>query len=108
MNMTLADIKVKFNVEDTVFEITQDIDLEGSELNMRSGCSLSFKGGSIINGILTLNKTKILPNSCIISDYITAEIQGTYAKGQCLYDTTLNKPKWWNGTNWIDATGATV
>lgn len=41
--MTLADIKVKFNVEDTVFEITQDIDLEGSELNMRSGCSLSLK-----------------------------------------------------------------
>ena len=24
------------------------------------------------------------------------------------YDTTLNKPIWWNGNNWIDATGATV
>lgn len=24
------------------------------------------------------------------------------------YDTNLNKPIWWNGTNWIDATGATV
>ena len=23
-------------------------------------------------------------------------------------DTTLGKPIWWNGTNWIDATGATV
>lgn len=24
------------------------------------------------------------------------------------FDTTLNKPIWWNGTNWVDATGATV
>lgn len=24
------------------------------------------------------------------------------------YDTTLGKPIWWNGSNWIDATGATV
>lgn len=24
------------------------------------------------------------------------------------YDTTLNKPIWWDGTNWVDATGATV
>lgn len=23
-------------------------------------------------------------------------------------DTTLNKPIWWDGTNWVDATGATV
>ena len=24
------------------------------------------------------------------------------------FDTTLNKPIWWNGTNWVDATGTTV
>lgn len=24
------------------------------------------------------------------------------------YDITINKPIWWNGTNWIDATGTTV
>jgi len=24
------------------------------------------------------------------------------------YDTTLNKPIWWNGTNWVDATGTSV
>lgn len=24
------------------------------------------------------------------------------------YDTTLNKQIWWNGSNWIDSTGATV
>lgn len=29
-------------------------------------------------------------------------------RGFQYYDTTLNKPIWWNGTNWVDATGATV
>ena len=28
--------------------------------------------------------------------------------GQQYFDTTLNKPIWWNGTNWIDSTGTTV
>ena len=43
----------------------------------------------------------MLPNGCNISDYITATITGNYAIGQCLYDTSLNKPKWWNGTIWV-------
>lgn len=29
-------------------------------------------------------------------------------KGFQYYDTILNKPIWWTGTNWVDATGATV
>src|SRR5258708_29242504 len=33
---------------------------------------------------------------------------GTKVVGSGYLDLTLNKPIWWNGTNWIDATGATV
>jgi hypothetical protein len=29
-------------------------------------------------------------------------------KGHCYFDTTLNKPIWYNGTNWVDATGSKV
>ena len=29
-------------------------------------------------------------------------------KGMCHFDTTLGKPIWWNGTAWVDATGASV
>lgn len=32
----------------------------------------------------------------------------TSNKGFQYYDTTLNKPIWWNGSKWIDATGADV
>lgn len=28
--------------------------------------------------------------------------------GDWVFDSTLGKPVWWNGTNWVDATGATV
>lgn len=28
--------------------------------------------------------------------------------GNMIFDTTLNKPVWWNGTNWVDATGNVV
>lgn len=28
--------------------------------------------------------------------------------GQCIFDTTLNKPIWYNGSNWVDSTGTTV
>ena len=28
--------------------------------------------------------------------------------GRTFFDTTLGKPIWYDGTNWVDATGATV
>ena len=28
--------------------------------------------------------------------------------GVSYFDTTLGRPIWWNGTNWVDATGTTV
>lgn len=28
--------------------------------------------------------------------------------GRPFFDTTLGKPVWYDGTNWVDATGATV
>ena len=28
--------------------------------------------------------------------------------GQMFFDTTLNKPIWWTGSKWVDATGADV
>ena len=32
----------------------------------------------------------------------------TEKAGEVFFDTTLGKPIWWNGTAWVDATGATV
>lgn len=29
-------------------------------------------------------------------------------KGYCIFDNNINKPIWWTGTQWVDATGASV
>lgn len=38
----------------------------------------------------------------------TDGILQTYDIGYMYFDKTLNKPIWWNGTAWVDATGTTV
>lgn len=96
------------NKSNTIYEIRYDFDLNGKEITIPEGCVLDFQGGSFSNGTINLDSTKILPNGCIIDDYITANITGTYTKGQCLFDASLNKPKWWTSTKWVDATGTEV
>jgi hypothetical protein len=41
-------------------------------------------------------------------DGTTAERPTTVALGYMFFDTTLGHPVWWDGTNWVDATGVTV
>lgn len=89
------------NKPNTRYIIQYDYDLNGTTVTIPENCVLEFQGGKITNGTVLLNNTKVLPNGCNISDYITATIAGNYAVGQCLYDTSLNKPKWWNGTIWV-------
>lgn len=101
-------IQSMINKENTIYEIRYDFDLNGAEITIPEGCLLDFQGGSIKNGIIKLNKTHIKPNGCVITNYISAAIQGSYAVGQCLFDSSINKPKWWDGTKWIDANGQAI
>jgi hypothetical protein len=56
----------------------------------------SITADKLATGVLTLIVT-------------TAQRKGlTPTTGQQVYDTTLLKPCWWNGTLWTDATGAAV
>ena len=96
------------NKENTIYEIRYDFDLGGAEISIPEGCVLDFQGGSFSNGTVNINGAKIIPNGCVISNYITANISGGYANGQCLFDEILGKPKYWLNTKWIDATGADV
>jgi hypothetical protein len=38
----------------------------------------------------------------------TADRPASPVTGQMFFDTTLGTPIWWNGSNWIDASGTTV
>ena len=38
----------------------------------------------------------------------TADRPTSAVIGQCYFDTDKNKPIWFNGTNWVDYTGANI
>ena len=38
----------------------------------------------------------------------TAVRPSSATAGQCFFDTDLNKPIWFNGSDWVDYTGTTV
>lgn len=52
---------------------------------------------SVINGLLS-------PDAGTTAARPTAGLQ----IGQQYFDTTINRPIWWDGTNWINAAGTVV
>lgn len=74
------------------------------------------------NGLPKMNRTKVNVEQSNESGYtIQYNMSGKTANrptsrldnswqtiGLMYFDTTLNKPIWWNGTNWVDANGTTV
>ena len=41
-------------------------------------------------------------------NYLTNQRPESVNEGFCYFDSTLNKPIWWTGRKWVDATGADV
>ncbi len=60
-----------------------------------SSQQLNFEGKTI--GVLQ-GSTETRPNN----------LNSSFDVGYKYYDTTLNKPIWWNGTKWIDSNGSVV
>lgn len=58
--------------------------------------------GETISGDWTFSSQIRLPN------YTTGSRPTAIGVGVAIFDTTLGIPIWWDGSNWIDATGATV
>lgn len=92
----------------TIYVVQYDFDLKGENITIPDGCILDFRGGTIFNGNINLINTQVQPNGCVLDDYISANITGTFKAGQCVFDKALEKPKWWTGNKWVDATGAEV
>jgi len=47
------------NKPDTIYEIRYDFDLNGNTINIPKNCTLKFEGGSLSNGTMDFNNTKI-------------------------------------------------
>lgn len=57
-----------------------------------------------------IKQTGSATNTALNASYTTANrpAANTVGDGQSIYDTTLNKPLWSDGTAWRDATGTAV
>lgn len=51
------------NNPDTIYEIRYDFDLNGAEITIPENCVLKFNGGSLSNGTIEFNNTKIESNT---------------------------------------------
>lgn len=47
------------NASNTIYIIRHDVDLKSDSLNIPNNCVLKFEGGTITNGIISLNKTRL-------------------------------------------------
>jgi hypothetical protein len=56
------------------------------------------------NQIDNFTQAITVPASGITADRPTERLQ----VGQYYFDTTIGRPIWWNGTNWINAAGTVV
>ncbi|MBQ5903371.1 MAG: hypothetical protein IIW89_03455, partial [Alistipes sp.] len=66
-NKTFAEQVKKSN---TIYEIRYDFDLGGATITMPEGCELKFDGGSLSNGKLILNRTRLVGSVHIKCDVV--------------------------------------
>lgn len=96
----------KFNKSNVTYKIVNDIDLGNAVLTIPANCTLNFQGGGrITNGSTILNNTA-LSNIVELADGITASVSGSFRKGQILWFDDTEKPKVWNGSQWLNLGGA--
>lgn len=104
------------NKANTIYVIQYDYDLKEASINIPENSVLNFIGGAIGNGTIIGNKTKVINlnvDRIVLSgtwfdSWITSNRPTNVLVGFQYFDTTVNKPIFWDGSKWIDATGATV
>ena len=69
---------VMINQSNTIYEIRYDFDLGGETIKMKEGCILKFNGGSLSNGKIVGNDTKLQYNATIFTNIL---ILGTWLVG---------------------------
>ena len=105
-----------FTKNNTIYNIVRYIDLKGETLTIPENSVLNFIGGAIGNGTIIGNKTKVINlnvDRIVLSGTwfdsgTTSNRPTNVLVGFQYFDTTINKPIFWDGSKWIDATGATV
>lgn len=74
----VSKLQNKFNKPNTIYKVTKDLDLNHCVLTIPEGCTLQFDGGSISNGSLSGNFTKIIADSSTVIFSQQIHIEGSW------------------------------
>ena len=99
-NIALKNVTVK-SIPDSVRRFLGD----NSSINTVTLTNITLDKSLPFTNSTSLPSVNIQNANNVLCD--KSKITGSNIGAQ-IYDTTLGKPLWWNGTAWVDATGATV
>lgn len=74
----VSKLQNKFNKPNTIYKVTKDLDLNHRVLTIPKGCTLQFDGGTISNGSLFGNFTKIIADSSTVIFGQQIHIEGSW------------------------------
>lgn len=74
----VSKLQNKFNKPNTIYKVTKDLDLNHCVLTIPEGCTLQFDGGTISNGSLFGNFTKIITDSSTVIFGQQIHIEGSW------------------------------
>lgn len=74
----VSKLQNKFNKPNTIYKVTKDLDLNHCVLTIPEGCTLQFDGGTISNGSLSGNFTKIIADSSTVIFGQWIHIEGSW------------------------------
>lgn len=74
----VSKLQNKFNKPNTIYKVTKDLDLNHCVLTIPEGCTLQFDGGTISNGSLSGNFTKIITDSSTVIFGQQIHIEGSW------------------------------
>lgn len=104
--LDLKQLKIKYTV--TASDIKQNGVISQKKNNQYRFVTYAENIGAFVdlNGypVLRSGTSEVRLNSSL-PNYLS---YGIDMVGFCYFDTTLNKPLWWNGKKWVDATGIEV
>lgn len=86
-------------LDNTIFIVQYDYDLDNKFIIMPKDCILLFLGGSFSNGTLVLNNTLFLPQILDYDTFINCNVKGTFRTGQVFYH--CNKISFFDGKDWL-------
>lgn len=94
-----------FPQANTLYIVQYDYDLNLNAITIPEGSAIVFYGGRFNNGRIELNGAAVYPNYGILEEGSDITITGNPKKGTYRFGENDSRPKFFNGSVWVDGEG---